>query len=100
MIEKLESSDRKPSSQIALLLADRLGVPADEHQAFLEFSKADLPPDQLDKLAQASGARGSPPTSSHAPWRTLHGISTNLPTPPHRLHRARRNSRSWRGGSA
>jgi predicted ATPase/transcriptional regulator with XRE-family HTH domain/Flp pilus assembly protein TadD len=72
-IEKIESGERKPSSQIALLLAEHLNVPTDEHQAFVEFSRADIPSSHLANLAQGNG---------RSPWRTLHGISTNLPTPP------------------
>jgi len=72
-IEKIESGERKPSSQIVLLLAEQLAVPANEHQAFVEFSRADIPAGQLESLSQSN---------SRSPWRTLHGISTNLPTPP------------------
>src|SRR3954447_10548699 len=49
-IEKIESGERKPSSQIALLLAEHLDVPGDERQAFVEFARAEVPPDQLAEL--------------------------------------------------
>jgi transcriptional regulator with XRE-family HTH domain len=72
MIEKMESGERRPSSQVAEMLAECLNVPADEHRAFTEFARARLSPTQMAMLAEAA---------SHAPWRTLYRRSTNLPSP-------------------
>jgi predicted ATPase/transcriptional regulator with XRE-family HTH domain len=72
MIEKIESGERRPSSQVAEMLADCLNVPLDERRAFVEFARAHLPADQLALLAEGGG---------RAPWRTLFRRSTNLPSP-------------------
>src|SRR5688500_8562862 len=42
MIEKIESGERRPSSQVAEMLAEALNVPADERRAFAEFARAHL----------------------------------------------------------
>ncbi len=72
MIEKIESGDRRPSSQVAEMLAECLNVPADERRAFAEFARARLPASWLALLAEAD---------NRAPWRTLYRRSTNLPSP-------------------
>ena len=71
MIEKIESGDRRPSSQVAQMLAECLNVPVDERRAFVEFARAHLPANQLAVLAETGSA----------PWRTLFKRSTNLPSP-------------------
>jgi predicted ATPase/transcriptional regulator with XRE-family HTH domain len=71
-IEKIESSARRPSSQIAEMLAECLKVPSDERLAFIEFARAHLSADRLALLADAD---------DRAPWRTLYRRSTNLPSP-------------------
>ena len=38
-LEKIESGERRASRQIAELLADALGVPDGERQAFVEFAR-------------------------------------------------------------
>ncbi|HEX8230496.1 MAG TPA: tetratricopeptide repeat protein [Chloroflexia bacterium] len=38
-IRKLETGDRKPSRQVVELLADALGVPADQRQAFMNLAR-------------------------------------------------------------
>src|SRR3954469_8470184 len=73
LIVKIESGARRPSGQIAPLLAAALGVPGDEQPAFVEFARADLPAATRVPLAQAGSA---------APWRTLQARTINLPTPP------------------
>jgi predicted ATPase/transcriptional regulator with XRE-family HTH domain len=72
MIEKMESGERRPSSQVAEILAECLNVPADERRAFTEFARARLSPTQLAMLAEVD---------SQAPWRTLYRRSNNLPSP-------------------
>src|SRR5690348_5258705 len=66
-IVKIESGERKPSGQIAMLLAGALGLPADERPAFIEFARAGLSPAQLMQAAEANSA---------APWRALHAQAT------------------------
>jgi predicted ATPase/transcriptional regulator with XRE-family HTH domain len=72
MIEKIESGERRPSSQVAEMLAECLNVPVDERRAFVEFARAHLPANQLALLTEGGG---------RAPWRTLFKRSTNLPSP-------------------
>jgi predicted ATPase/transcriptional regulator with XRE-family HTH domain len=72
MIEKIESGERRPSSQVAEMLAECLNVPVDERRAFAEFARSHLPAYQLALLAETGG---------RAPWRTLFRRSTNLPSP-------------------
>ena len=50
-IKKIEQDERRPSPQIAGLLADVLGVPASEREIFLEVARGIRPIDQLS-LAQ------------------------------------------------
>src|SRR6478609_11135077 len=59
-IEKIESGERKPSSQIAELLAECFDIPADERRAFVEFARSSLSSPRLEELTQAD---------NHAPWR-------------------------------
>ena len=46
-IKKIEGDERRPSRQIAERLADILGVPASQHEAFLEVARGLRPVDQL-----------------------------------------------------
>ena len=64
-LRKLESGERHPSGQVALLLADYLRLPADEHQAFVAFAR--------------TGRQRSGEVSPIAPWRNAHARHTNLP---------------------
>lgn len=67
LIRKIEADERRPSKQIAELLAARLDIPADERSDFVRFARS---------------------TSAHfsliekSPWRTLRHHLTNLPVPP------------------
>jgi transcriptional regulator with XRE-family HTH domain len=82
MIEKIELGGRRPSHQLAEMLAECLNVPVDERRAFAEFARGRLSaghPHSLkgtlyvhDLLAEAD---------SQAPWRTLYRRSNNLPSP-------------------
>ena len=71
-IEKIESGERKPSSQIAELLAECFDIPTDERRAFVEFARSSLSSPRLAELTRAD---------NHAPWRTLHTLASNLPAP-------------------
>ncbi|HUS15619.1 MAG TPA: tetratricopeptide repeat protein [Chloroflexia bacterium] len=69
-IEKLESGARKPSRQVAELLAGHLGVPAAELAAFVQFARAGGVPDPA-----------ALPAAGGAPWRALLHYANNLPAP-------------------
>jgi predicted ATPase/DNA-binding XRE family transcriptional regulator/Tfp pilus assembly protein PilF len=65
-MRKLEADERRPSGQIAHLLAGYFHVPDDEREAFVTFAR--------------TGRSASGEAASHAPWREVHLRQTNLPT--------------------
>jgi transcriptional regulator with XRE-family HTH domain len=46
-IQKIEAEERRPSTQIAALLAEQLQIPPDEQAAFLRSARGELTVDQL-----------------------------------------------------
>src|SRR5215470_5199904 len=64
-LRKLETGERHPSGQIALLLADFLRIPSDERQAFVAFART----------GRAAAVDANPST----PWRSVLAHQTNLP---------------------
>lgn len=68
MLRKLESGERRPSGQIASLLADYFRVPNDEREAFVTFARVGV--------STPIGGR----VAARAPWRTAQVLQTNLPT--------------------
>ena len=71
MLRKIQADERRPSRQIALSLAAQLGVPPDEHTAFLAFARSEPPTGAAESEVGAVVAA--------APWRNLHLGRTNLP---------------------
>ncbi len=72
LLRKLEAGERRPSGQIAELLADYFCIPADERAAFVAFART----------RPATGADGdlvAGEGSSRAPWRSVYLHQTNLP---------------------
>ena len=68
MLWKIESGERRPSSQTAALLADYFHVPDDEREAFVIFART------------GRAGAGSPDGGSvTAPWRAATAHHTNLP---------------------
>ncbi|HJZ45764.1 MAG TPA: helix-turn-helix domain-containing protein, partial [Roseiflexaceae bacterium] len=67
-IRKIESDARRPSRQIATLLAEQLELPLDECDAFIHCARAELSVDRLPPPAQsAPRAAFVPATHTHAP---------------------------------
>src|SRR5215468_46529 len=62
-IYKIEADERRPSQQIAALLAEHLNIPPDERAAFIQFARG-----ETDEAA--------------VPWGTPFHPPTNLPAPP------------------
>ena len=62
-LNKIEADERRPSKQIAALLAQYLNIPADEYPTFIRFARSEA----LDDTA---------------PWGTPFHPQTNLPTQP------------------
>ncbi len=50
-IRKIESDERRPSRQIAGLLAECLGVPPEEREAFMKVARAEL---RVERLSPAT----------------------------------------------
>ncbi len=67
LIQKIEADERRPSKQIAELLAAHLQVPIDERADFVRF-------------ARSKNFRF--PANEKSPWRTRRQHLTNLPVPP------------------
>jgi predicted ATPase/transcriptional regulator with XRE-family HTH domain len=74
-IEKIESGERRPSRQVADLVADCLGIPADERQAFIAFARSE----------PQTGTPVAGDFPELAPWRSAHRRRNNLPVPLTRL---------------
>jgi predicted ATPase/transcriptional regulator with XRE-family HTH domain len=60
---KIEADERRPSKQIAALLAEHLNIPPHEHGAFIQFARAEV-------------------TETATPWGTPFHPPTNLLTQP------------------
>jgi predicted ATPase/transcriptional regulator with XRE-family HTH domain len=74
LLRKLETGKRRPSAQIALLLADFFKIPADEREAFVTFARS-------GQIALPAGANPSDDSTNRvrAPWRRAYKHQTNLP---------------------
>jgi predicted ATPase/transcriptional regulator with XRE-family HTH domain len=89
-IHKIEIGERRPSRQIAELLADCLGIPAGEQEAFVLFARGTAPSnppgyttpggsDQPDSRTETSTAQaGERPTNLRAPLTRLIGRHKEL----------------------
>lgn len=63
-IRKIEADERKPSRELALALAEQLGVPADQRETFLQSARRAVSPEHLT-----------------LDWRAHRTTPSNLPTP-------------------
>jgi tetratricopeptide (TPR) repeat protein/transcriptional regulator with XRE-family HTH domain len=84
LIFKIESDERRPSRQIAELLADHLEIPPDQHDLFLNVARQVKTVNQLNVAPSLTGS-AIPPVSQP--------LKTDLPLPPtsligreHELH--------------
>ncbi len=71
-LRKIEDGERRPSLQVAELLASGLDLPPGERPTFLRVARGELSVERLPATALS-------PTADHAPRRTPH---VNLPIPP------------------
>src|SRR5687768_18416365 len=71
-IQKIEAGGRRPSGQIAHLLADYFHVPTDEQEAFVTFART-------GRVASGSPEPSPNEVDVHAPWRGAYKHKTNLP---------------------
>ena len=70
-IRKIEADERRPSTQVAELLANVLAIPAAERPPFTRFARA-MP---------GASAFKPPDARETAPWRRPQALATNLPSP-------------------
>jgi transcriptional regulator with XRE-family HTH domain len=65
-IRKIEADERKPSRRLAERLAEKLGIPAEEREAFLDAARSVRAAEklQVDELPLASTASGSTETEA------------------------------------
>ena len=73
LVFKIESDERRPSRQIAELLAEKLEIPADQHTLFLKIARQEKSTSSLDAL---------PPLSPIEPVTHPKPKPGNLPVPP------------------
>jgi transcriptional regulator with XRE-family HTH domain len=71
-IQKVESGERRPSRQIAELLAEYFRIPEDERTAFIRYARQDP--------ATTTGIPDN--ASDQSPWRTLYRQLSNVPAEP------------------
>ena len=57
-IQKIEVGNRRPSRQIAEIVADYFSIPVEDREAFLQFARG---------LGRTSGRRSSGETGTHVP---------------------------------
>jgi predicted ATPase/transcriptional regulator with XRE-family HTH domain len=70
LIFKIESDERRPSRQMAELLAEKLDIPAEQHSLFLKTARQEKSPDALDAippLSQLEAVSPPKPVHSHLP---------------------------------
>lgn len=83
-LEKIESGRRRPSRQLAELLADFFHVPPDEREAFITFAhighSSTSTPISAEGAEVTMGSIGSASMVNQAtPWRRVYLHQTNLP---------------------
>ncbi len=71
---KVEAGERRPSRQVALLVAQLLHVPADEQEAFITFARTGQPATVSSTETTTQGK-----IEARSPWRATHLRKSNLP---------------------
>ncbi|MFN8446092.1 MAG: tetratricopeptide repeat protein [Caldilineaceae bacterium] len=85
LIRKIEGDERRPSPQIAELLARVLQIPEGEQEKFIKIARSQLRSERLETIApiQATLPTPPPPPALDLPWLASPPIRTfNLPLPP------------------
>jgi predicted ATPase/transcriptional regulator with XRE-family HTH domain len=72
-IQKIEANERRPSKQMALLLAEQLGIPGEERQQFVRFARGEPGAHHVVAFYEMN-RRGL--------WNFSPGPSMNIPSPP------------------
>lgn len=77
-VQKIEADERRPSRQMAELLAQCLDIAPEDRPTFLKVARAEL---RVERLAELSAFSPRLPES----WRAPSPPASNLPLPPTRL---------------
>jgi predicted ATPase/transcriptional regulator with XRE-family HTH domain len=64
LLRKIEDSERRPSAQIAELMANSLGIPPAEHATFVKVARGELSVGRLPSLAQPGTGVAAAPAST------------------------------------
>src|SRR4051812_4496678 len=83
-LQKIEAGERRPSRQLALILAQVFDIPDDEQEAFVTFARTER--QEEDTATPATPANHEVPTNTPAhdevqtqsPWRAAHTRRSNL----------------------
>ncbi len=78
MLRKVENGERRPSTQIAELIANALGIPPAEHETFVRVARGEL---RVDRIAHLSSLNQSPDISPIQATSAPHNNLPVLPTP-------------------
>lgn len=81
LIFKIESDERRPSRQMAELLAEKLEIPADQHSLFLKTARQEKSVDALDAIPPLSPLASSPEEEAVSPPKPTHSHLPVSPTP-------------------
>src|SRR4051812_10078165 len=86
-VRKIESGRRRPSRQLADLLADYFHVPPEEHAAFVHWARGLGSSEQEhheDAVEPAAGQPDEPGETENAPWSHFSSVQTTtvVATPP------------------
>ena len=79
MIFKIESDGRRPSRQIAELLAEHLEIPPEQRDSFLKVARQEKMVEELENV---------PPLSTPQPVSALQSDSKQFTDSPYPAHRA------------
>ncbi len=80
-LRKIETDERRPSQQLAELLADRLGLPPGERATFVRVARGELPADHLPALPFAPPGPQTPVAAVERELIRVPPMRTNLPAP-------------------
>jgi len=81
-LQKIENGERRPSGQLAHLLAEYFKVPADEREAFVAYARTSVKEAATGpggSAGSAGEARAGSIAGARAHWRTARLQHTNLP---------------------
>src|SRR5262245_25691582 len=92
MIRKIEADERKPSRQVAALLANALELPPAEREPFLQAARAEL---AVDRLAAPPLPVSSPPSARPARRSQMLSSPATCPPASRRSSAGRASLMSW-----